>query len=206
MSTLFTDAELLRSLVLFLLLGSVAGLLVGAMLLWRPEWLAHISKYANGWVSTRQMGRTLEQSVNIDHWFYRYGHLSGTVLLAGAIYIIYMFTLHVGRADLLANLAKMHLVQPALLEPLLDTLVLIFLAGALLALLVSLFLIFRPSMLRDLELGANQRVSMRQSFKPMEIQHANLDHLVLRHVQLVGVLLLCGSLYTLVALAFWLGR
>jgi hypothetical protein len=38
------------------------------------------------------------------------------------------------------------------------------------------------------------------------MQHGNLDRLVFRHVQLAGVLILCGSLYTLVALAFWLGR
>ena len=202
---LIAEAVLLRSLVLFLLLGSVAGLLAGALMLWRPERLARVSKVANRWVSTRQMGRTLERSVNIDHWFYRYGHLSGAVLLAGAIYIIYIFTLHFARADLLAIFARMHLVQPLLLGPLLDTLVLVFLAGALLALLVGLFLIFRPSLLRDLEFGANQRISMRQSLKSVEVQR-DLDQLVFRHVRLVGVLLLCGSLYTLVALAFWLAR
>lgn len=206
MSTLFTDAVLMRSMILFLVLGSVVGLLAGAMMIWRPEWLARVSKLANGWVSTRQMGRTLEQSIDVDSWFYRNSQWGGVVLLAGATYIIYMFTAHLARADMLASLARMHLVQPALLEPLLDTLVLVFLAGALLAVLVSLFLIFRPSMLRELELGANQRISMRHSLKPMEMQHGELDQLVFRHIQVVGVLLLCGSLYTLVVLASWLGR
>lgn len=206
MSALFTDAVLLRSLVLFLMLGSAAGLLAGVLMLWRPEWLARISKHANRWVSTRQMGRSLEQSVNVDPWFYRNGHWSGAVLLAGAVYIVYMLTAHVGRTELLASLGQAHLVQSALLEPLLDALVLIFLASAMLAVLVSLFLLFRPSMLRNLELGANQRVSLRQSIKPMEIQHGELDQLVFRNVQWAGVLLLCGSLYTLVVLAFWLAK
>jgi len=206
MNTLFTDAVLLRSLVLLLLLGSVAGLLAGALLLWRPYWLAALSKHANRWISTRQIGRPLDLSVNVDNWFYRYGHVSGTLLLAGAVYLIYMFTVHFGRADLLASLAKMHLVDAVLLKPLQDTLVLIFLAGAMLALLVGLSLLFRPSMLRNLELGANQHISLRQWFKPMEMQHVKLDQLVFRHVRLTAVLLLCGSLYTLVALAFWLDR
>lgn len=206
MSTIFTEALLLRSLALFLMLGSVAGLLAGAMMIWRPEWLTRLSMHANSWVSTRQLARPLDQSVNLDNWFYRNSRWSGGALLAGAIYIIYMFTAHAGRADLLPSLAKMHLVSPAFVEPLLDTLVLVFLAGALLALLVGLFLIFRPSMLRDLELSANRRISVRKSLKPLEMQHANLDQLVLKNIQLAGVLLLCGSLYTLVALAFWLGR
>jgi len=204
MSGLLTQSELLRSLVIFLMLGSVAGMLAGALLLWRPEWLARVSKQANRWISTRQMGRSLEQSVNIDHWFYRYGRLSGAILLAGAVYLVYMLLSKLNRAALLADLAKRHLLQPMLLEPLLDTLVLVFLAGALLAMLVSLFLIFRPSMLRDVELGANQSVSLRQSLKSMEIQHGDLEGLVFRHVQKAGVLLLGGSLYTLVLLAYWL--
>lgn len=206
MSVLFTDAVLLRSLLLFLLLGSIAGLLAGMALLLRPEWLQSISKFSNRWVSTRQMGRSLEQKVNIDHWLYRYGYISGAVLLAGAVYILYMLTTHIVRADILLGLGRMHLVQHALLEPVLDTLVLVFIAGAVLALVVSLFLIFRPSMLRDLELGANQSVSLRQSLKPVEVQRGNVDQLVFRNVRLVGAVLICGSLYTFVVLVFWLFR
>ena len=206
MSALFTDAVLLRSLMLFLLLGSVVGLLAGMALLLRPEWLQRMSKLSNRWVSTRQMGRSLEQSVNVDHWFYRYGHLSGAALLAGAVYILYMLTTHIVRADILSGLGRMHLLPHVLLEPVLDTLVLVFMAGAVLAVIVSLFLIFRPSMLRDLELGANQNVSLRQSLKPMEVQRGNVDQLVFRNVRLVGAALVCGSLYTFVVLVFWLFR
>jgi len=206
MSALFTDAVLLRSLMLFLLLGSVVGLLAGMALLIHPEWLQRMSKFSNRWVSTRQMGRSLEQSVNVDHWLYRYGHLSGAMLLAGSIYILYMLTTHIVRADILPGLERMHLLPHALLEPMLDTLVLVFIAGAVLALIVSLFLIFRPSMLRDLELGANKSVSLRQTLKPVEVQRGNVDQLVFRNVRLVGVALVSGSLYTLVVLVFWLFR
>lgn len=206
MSMIFTEAVLMRSLVIFLLLGSIVGLLAGALLLWRPQWLARVSKLANSWVSTRQIARPLDQPINIDHWIYHYGRWTGAVLLAGALYIIYMFTAHVERDYLLVTLARVHLVSFELLQPVLDALVLIFLMGAALALLVSQFLLFRPSMLRDLDIGANQSVSLRQSLKPMEIQHAELDQLVSRNVRLAGVLLLCGSLYSLVGLTFWLGR
>ena len=203
MSALFTDAVLLRSLMLFLLLGSVVGLLAGMALLLRPQWLQHLSKLSNRWISTRQMGRSLQQPVNIDHWFYRYGYLSGIVLLAGASYIIYMLTTHIVRADILPVLDRMHLVPYVLLEPLLDTLVLVFLVGAILAAIISLFLIFRPSLLRDLELGANRNVSLRQTLKPAEVLRGNVDKLVYRHVRLTGAALVCGSLYTLVVLVLW---
>lgn len=206
MSFVFSDAVLMRSLILLLVLGSVAGLFAGAALLLRPDLLVRISKIANRWVSTRQMARPLGQPINIDQWFYRYSYLSGAILLIGAIYIVYIFTAQVMRTDLLISLARMHLVQAVLLEPLLDTLVLLILSGALLALLVSLFLIFRPSMLRDMELGANQLVSLRQVLKPAEIQRSELDLLVARHTRKAGILLLLGSLYTFVVLAYWLSK
>jgi len=206
MSALFTDAVLIRSLLLFLLLGSVAGLLAGVALLLRPEWLQRISNQSNRWVSTRQMGHSMEKQINVDHWFYRYGHLSGTLLLAGAVYIIYKLTSQISRDEMLVSLAKLKMVPPIWVSPLLDTFILVFLAGAVAAAIVSVFLIFRPSMLREMELGANQSVSMRQSLKPMEVQRGNVDQLVFEHVRLVGVLLLGGSLYALVVLLNWVMR
>lgn len=206
MSSLLTQTELLRSLVLFLMLGSFAGLLLGVLMLWRPQWLARISKVANGWVSTRQMARPVSQPINIDHWFYRHANLSGGLLIVGAVYILYIFTVQVTRIGLLASLAKLNLVQLVMLEPVTDALVFVFIGGAILAFFVGLFLIIRPSMLRDWEQGANQQLSLRTSLRPLEIQYNQIDGFLARHFQWVGVLLVGASLYVLVALTFWLLR
>lgn len=206
MGKFFSETELLHSLVVFLMLGSVAGLLAGVALLWRPEWLLRASKHANRWVSTRQMSRPLDNSIDTDHWFYRYSKPSGVLLLAGAIYIDYVFASHFDKAGIMASLFKSGAAQPIFAEPMIDALVLIFLAGAQLAMITGLFMLFRPSMLRDFELGANQRMSMRRSIKPLEMQHNGVDQYVFKNVLIVGVLLLFGSLYTLVALALWLNR
>ncbi|HQS56894.1 MAG: hypothetical protein B7Y56_02010 [Gallionellales bacterium 35-53-114] len=201
-----TEAILLRYILLYLLVVSVVGVLAGALLLWRPEWLGRINKFANRWVSTRQMARPLAQSFNLDHWFYRYGCLSGAVLMLGALYVIYIFTSYFGRAGLMASLMKMHLVPPGLVQSLVDGFVLVSIMGAILALLVSLFLIFRPSMLRDLEQSANRRISLRQSLKPLEMQHQHLEQLVFRHAQKTGLALMAGGLYILAILLYWMAR
>jgi len=206
MNTLFTDAILLRTFVLFLMLGSVAGVLAGMLMIWRPEWLASINNYLNRWVSTRKMARPLSKVIDVDRWFYRYGRAGGALLLAGAVYIIYIFTAAQGRVHFLASLNSMHLMHPLLQESILDTLVLVFISGAVLAQLLALFLMFRPSFLKDMELDANKRISLRRALKPMEMQHQNLDQLVFRHALATGILLLCGSLYTLVLLGLWLGK
>lgn len=206
MGIIFTEAVLLRGVYQFLIFSSVIGLLVGAVMILRPEWLARLGSYANKWVSTRKFARPMSKSIEVEHWFYRYNRWSGILLIAAAVYIIYMFTVQLARASLLATFVKMRIIQFALLEPLLDTLVLFFLAGAVLAVLIGLFLIFRPSLLRDLEAGANQRVSVRQSLKPVEIPHDKLDKLVIRHTALTGVLILGASLYTLVVLVVLMNR
>ncbi len=199
-----TDTLLLRALLLFLMFGSIAGLLVGAALILRPDWLLRVSKHANRWVSTRHLDRSLEQSINLDHWFYRYRLVSGILTLAGAIYSIYFFTAAFDKPGVLAALSKHYTLPSALISWLLDALVLSSLVGAVFALIVSLFLLFRPSMLRGFEHGANQWISLRRALKPLEVPRSGVDEYVFRHVRLVGVLLLLGSLYTLVGLMIWL--
>ena len=87
---------------------------------------------------------------------------------------------------------------------LLDSAVLSILLGAAFTLIISLFLLIRPSMLRGFEQGANQWISLRQALKPFEISRVGVDEYVFQNVQLAGVLLLFGSLYTLVGLTHWL--
>ena len=199
-----TDTLLLRSLLLFLMLGSVAGLFVGMVLIMRPDWLLRVSKHTNRWISTRQFDRPLEQSVKLDPWFYRYRFTSGILILTGAVYTLYFFTAGLDKPAAIDGLSRKFPVPPAFIGSLLDALALSCLLGAAFALIVSLFLLFRPSMLRGFEQGSNQWLSMRRALKPLEIQRSGVDEYVFHNVRLVGILLLFGSLYTLVGLATWM--
>jgi hypothetical protein len=87
---------------------------------------------------------------------------------------------------------------------LLDSTVLSILLGATFALIISLFLLIRPSMLRGFEQGANQWISLRLVLSPFEISRVGVDEYMFQNVQMAGVLLLFGSLYILVGLTTWL--
>ena len=87
-------ALLLRTLLLILVLGSVAGLLTGALLILRPDWLLRASKRLNRWVSTRKLSLSLERTIHVDHLFYRYRRLSGTFIMLGGVYMLYFFMIH----------------------------------------------------------------------------------------------------------------
>ena len=125
-------------------------------------------------------------------------------MLGGAIFLIYFFTTSLDKLNSLAGIFRNANIPPALMDGLLDGLVLIVLVGSVLALIVGLFLLFRPSLLRDIEQKANQTASLRRALKPLEIPRASVDEYVFRNMRWVGVLLIVGSFYTLVGLAIWL--
>lgn len=192
-------------LLFFMAMASVAGLLTGATLVLSPSWLLHASKRANRWISTRQIDRMLEQVIRVDHWFYRHHRVSGSLLLAGALFLIYFFTMRMDKTSILGGLSKTFVVSPAFTAALLDATVLSILLGAVFALLVSLFLLSRPSMLRGFEQEANKKVSLRRALKPLAIGRMGVEEYVFHNVRLAGALLLLASLYILAGVAMWFG-
>jgi hypothetical protein len=200
------ESILLRSVVIFLLVGSMAGIVVGGLLFWDPRRLRAVGKVLNRWVSTRHLDQSLELTISIDPWFYRYRQVIGALILLGACYILYFFSISMDRVDTVAGLARHYNLALSIVSGLLDAFVLSALTGAVFAIFVSLFLLLRPSLLRDFEQGANQWVSMRRALKPMEISRQDLDEYVFKHGRQAGVLLVLGSLYVLVLLLTWLGH
>lgn len=204
--TPLAQSWLLQSFVIFLMVGSLAGMIVGALLLLQPQRLQRASQTLNSWISTRHLDQSLERTFNLDPWFYRYRRTGGTLTLLGAFYVIYFFTVGIDRADTVGGLARHFNLAASLVGGLLDALVLSALTGAVFAAFVGLFLLLRPSLLRDFEQGANQWVSLRRALKPMEIPRAGVDEYIYQRARQAGILLVLGSLYTLVMLTLWLSH
>jgi len=202
----FIQSWLAQSAVIFLLLGSVAGMMVGALLLFRRERLRNISALLDRWISTRRLDRALERRITLDPWFYRHRQVTGTLILIGSLFILYFFGFELERAQTAAGLAKRFTYPLPLAEALLDAMVFSALLGALCAIVAALFILFRPSIMRGFEAGANQWLSLRKTLKPLEVPREGLEVYVERHARQVGIFLMLGGLYTLVLLLIWLGR
>ena len=186
------ETVLLGALPIFLVTGSVAGLLVGAVLILRPHWLLRAGPIANRWISTGSLDTMLNISINADSWFYRYRRASGFATLAGASYVLYFFSVQIDKIS----------AGSSYIGVLFDSMVLIALLGAALALCVALIVLFRPSLLRKFESAANEWISLRDALKPLELLHNNVDEFTFRHTQQVGVILVLCSVYTLVVFTF----
>ncbi len=205
MNTLI-QSWLLQSVVIFLIFGSLAGGLVGALLVFQPQRFQRIGALLNRWISTRHLDSALERSISLDPWFYQYRRVTGTLTLLGALFVLYYFTAALDRELAIAGLSRHFNYPPSLVEGLLDATVLSALLGALCAVFVALFVLFRPSLLRGFEQHANQWLSLRKAIKPLDVQRDDVDRYVLRHARQIGIFLLLGGLYTLVFLLIWLSR
>ena len=200
------ESLLLRSAVLFLLAGSFAGLTVGALLLWQPQRLREANGIFSRWISTRHFNQLLDRIVQFDRWVYRYSRVSAVTLILASGYILYYFTVRLDRPSAIIGLSRRFALPSSLVGGLLDALVLCVLLGALLALFVSLFLLRRPSLLKDFEQGANQWISLRRALRPLELPREGVDEYVFKFGPQAGILLVLGSLYTLALLTIWLSH
>ncbi|MFA6013724.1 MAG: hypothetical protein WC742_01555 [Gallionellaceae bacterium] len=196
---------LLHSLLNFLMLGSVIGLIAGGILIFRPHWLNYANVISGSWISTRKLNHSIERSIEFDRWFYQHRQFTGTIILIGAVYLLYFFGIQFDKPAVIIGLSRQFQVPTAYIDLLIDPLVLIALMGATFALLVSLFVLFRPSQIREFERIANKWISMRKTLKPLEISRKGVDEFAMRHSQKVGIILIMGSLYSLVIFTFFAG-
>lgn len=181
-----------RDLVILLLICAPLGVAVSLLLIIKPQLMERLNRIANHWVSARHLNQFLDQSISIEHWFYRYHRAFGVVVMLGAVYIFVYFGIMFDKSYALQHLNWK--IPISLIDGLLDALVLSSLTGAVVAFMVGLFLWLRPSLLRGIETEANQWVSSRQAIKMLEVPRDQIELFVARHAQRVGWLLLLGSI------------
>ena len=182
-----------RELAIFLLISAPLGVAVSLLLIVKPQLVEYFNRWANRWVTARRLNQFLDRSISIEHWFYRHHRGLGAVVMLGALYIVIYFGVLFDKAY---ALERLNWGMPLRLQDgLLDALVLSSLTGAVAAFMVGLFLWLRPSLLKGIEVEANQWISSRRAIKMLEVPRDQIELFVARHMQRVGWLLLLGSIY-----------
>ncbi|BBI98311.1 hypothetical protein FGKAn22_00040 [Ferrigenium kumadai] len=187
-----------HDLDIFLLIGALSGVVLGLIMISRPQILPNINRVANRWISMRHVDRALDQSISIDYWFYRHHRPLGILVILGASYLLVYFGFLFDKESALHGLAGY--VPITLLDGLLDALVLASLVGAMIALVVGLLLWLYPNLLHGVEKVGNRWVSSRRATKVLNVPHDQVDSFVEHHTRLTGWLLLLGSAYLFTAM------
>jgi len=190
---------LLRFFLILLCLGSIAGVLLGAGMLWNSERTVFWNQYFSRWISADKVNEQFNRPRWIERYFYRYHRVVGATLLAGAIFILYTFLFNY-------NMRKISAAMPAGHWGLWDAVVGVLLIGGVLAALVGAIVMARPSLLREIEKSSNRWISTEGMVKLFDRMHFSIDQNILRHRKTAGILMIAGGLYILTSLGPFLLR
>jgi hypothetical protein len=186
--------------VLYVLLlgGAALGLVIGVLLLVNSERVMHWNYVLNRWYSTRQAMRSLERPIDVKRPFYRWHRVLGVVVFAAALFTLDILVFGFHTSALVRALRGMG--NPAILALVLDSVRLFLITGNVAALVAAAVLVFRPSLLKGLEVWGDRSYSGRVSTKALDIMRYQPDDFVRSRPKLIGGLLAIGSVYVLVTL------
>jgi hypothetical protein len=186
--------------VLYVLLlgGAVLGLVVGVLLLLNSARVLRWNDLLNRWYSTRKAVRSLERPIDIKRPLYRWHRVLGIVIFAASLYTLDMLVFGFQTSALVRALRGAG--NPALLTLIVEGTKIFLIAGNIVALLAAAVLIFRPSLLKGLEVWADRHYSGRASTRALDVMRYQPDDFVRGRPRLVGGLLVLGSAYVLVTL------
>ncbi len=164
------------------------GLLLGGCLIFKPVLMSRATVSVLRRVFIPAVSQWPDRIVSIERGFYRNHKLMGGLIVAGAIYILLFFSVSLSNAHLISS--GQDSLPVSLLEVLLMTARILFLSLGVLILLLGAVVIWRPSLLRDIETKANRWVSLGRFFSWLAV----FEWVVMHHARKTGVLLSLLSL------------
>ena len=186
------------ALYVLLLGGAAIGVVIGVLLIIDSDRVMRWNYVLNRWYSTRQAMRGLERPIDVKRPLYRWHRVLGAVVFAASLYTLDVLIFGFHTSALVRALRGA--ADPAVLALILDTVRLFLIAGNGAALLAAAVLIFRPSLLKGVEMWGDRQYSGRATTKPLDIMRYQPDDFVRSRPKLVGGLLVLGSLYVLLTL------
>lgn len=171
------------------------GLVAGAGMLINPDGVLRLNRYFNKWFSTGKATDALDRQHQIERTMYRYHRLTGALILAGGVYTLYMLNFALNQKATVAILSDHK--NYYLVEWMLEATVLAFNTGSVIALVVGVVLLIRPSLLKGLESTVNHWVSSEKPLQTLDTMRYRLDHFIATHIRIVGVLVMVGSVYVI---------
>ena len=182
------------------LFGGLIGLVTGLALIFNSALVQRISQRMNVWVSTRQAMRPLDAPIEVERAIYRSHRLIGILILAGALFTLYVLVIRFDAAHVVNALAKLFKlgVAPWVAESLRIFLIVVNAV----AVLIAAVMIIRPSALKGVEAWANRSYSGRQATRAWEIPRAGPDALVWAHPRLIGAVLSVAGIYVVLTMGY----
>lgn len=178
-----------------IIVGAALSMIYGFWLLIHPKTATSLNDKINKSFSMRKTTKPLETPISIESWFYRHAKISGSLLMLGAVYLIYLLFWDINfnqLANTLPNLTKLTW------KWLLQSFQIFFTIISLAVFLIGFLIVIRPSILKPLESRANKWVSTRQKMQFMSDDVNQVDQLLNQFPRQIGaIFLICSAIVLL---------
>jgi hypothetical protein len=186
---------LLQTFVIFLLIGSVFAIGVGAGLATRPDAMARFFERMNGWVSTRHVMRPMEIQRDIEPTLFKWRRPVGVVLLLASAFGLFGLFRYDVNLIVSVLVGKSAGIGTAIIF---DTVKWVLALGNVCGIVVGVLLFQFPDVLMKLNAVMSRWVSTRQPTRPMYKMHMTLDNWVMAKPKIAGTIIIvlgfCGAL------------
>jgi len=191
-SNYFVAHVVVPSVLAFVLIVGVSGILLGLGLIARNESLLRLLERLNHWTSLRRALKPLEVPREIEQGVRKHPRGLGVVILVGAAFSLYFLLLRVSAADFTALLTARP-TQGALLW-FANSLRWALIGANAIALAIGIVLAFFPQMMGPLAASANRWISSRRLTMKADEMDLTLDLVVRAYPRLAGTLIAIGAL------------
>lgn len=183
---------------LFIIVGTVIGLIFGLGLIFAPATTLKINEKINTRISLREKTKTIEKPIKSEPFFYKYAKVSGLILIIGSLFVLYtLATFDV--YSLIPFLPKS--ISATTWNWLLQAGQIFFFITCSFILLFGFIILIRPSLVKNFEQAANHWISTRQHFSKMSTDINLANKLVNTYPRTFGSFI---TLFSLIVLFFLL--
>ena len=182
----FVAHVVVPSVLVFVLIVGVVGILLGLALIARNESAMRLLDRLNHWTSIRPALKPLEQGAR------RHPRGLGVAVLIGALFSLYFLLLRVSASDLTAVLTTSGSMAPLLWFA--NSLRWALIAANVIALAIGIVLAFFPQLLAPLAARANHWISTRRLARKADAMDLTIDNVVRAYPRIAGVLIALGAL------------
>ena len=188
----FVAHVVVPSVLVFVLIVGVVGVLLGLALIARNESALRLLDRLNHWTSIRPALRPLEIPHDVEQGARRHPRGLGVAVLIGALFSLYFLLLRVGAADLTAVLTTSGSMAPLLWFA--NSIRWALIAANVIALAIGVVLAFFPQMLEPLAAHANRWISARRLARKADAMDLTIDNVVRAYPRIAGTLIALGAL------------
>jgi hypothetical protein len=188
----------LQTLQYLMLGGAALGVLIGFALIVDSARMFRISETLDRWISTKEALQPLDTSYAVERSVYRHHRIAGSLIVVAALYVLSFFVLNFHSERLVTALRR--LLDPRMGYWLVESARYFFILVNLAAVVIGVLMLVRPSRLKSIESWANRYYSDSKATQLLEAPHWGADRFTRRRPRLVGVLLIAGGGFVLVAM------